>query len=82
MSNAITELRAERLAECHRHFNDLCKINTHMKTPCSREEAGIGLSLLHQAALILIRYKFVKIARKDSQEAQKEVRKLVDLVWS
>lgn len=82
VSNAITELRAERLAECHKYFNELCKINAHMKTPCSREDAGTGLSLLHQAALILIRYKFVKIARKDSLEAQKEVRKLVDLVWS
>ena len=82
VTEAISELKTERMAECHKLFCNLSRIKEQMTTPCTREDAGVGLSLLHIAALILIRYKFVKIARKDSLEAQKEVRKIVDLVWT
>ena len=82
VTEAIAELRNERMAECHKLFCNLSRIKEQMETPCTQEDAGVGLSLLQLAALILVRYKFVKIARKDSLEAQREVRKIVDLVWT
>jgi hypothetical protein len=82
VSNAITELRTERPAECHKLYSDLTRIFDHMKGPCTREDAGAGLSMLHLAAIVLARFKFLKIARKDSIEAQREVRRAVDIVWS
>ena len=42
-----------------------------MKTTCSVDDAGTGLSLLHLAGFV--RYKVIKTARKDSIEAQKAV---------
>lgn len=53
-----------------------------MKTTCSVDDAETGLSLLHLAGLVLVRYKFIKTARKDSIEAQKAVRQILDLVWT
>jgi hypothetical protein len=82
VSEAIAELKAERMAECHKCYSILSRISEHMKVPTAREDAGAGLALLHLAGLVLARYKFIKVARKDSIEAQKEVRKIVDLVWT
>lgn len=82
VSKVINELRNEKSAECHTFFTKLNQIQEHMKTPCSVEDAGIGLSLLHLAGTVLVRYKFLKTARKDSIEAQKAVRQILDLVWT
>lgn len=82
VSKMINELRNEKSAECHKFFTQLCQIQEHMKTPCSVDDAGTGLSLLHLAGLLLVRYKFLKTARKDSVEAQKAVRQILDLVWT
>jgi hypothetical protein len=82
VATALSELKSERMAECHSLFTQLTRIFQHMQSPCTREDAGAGLSLLHLAAVALVRYKFVKVARKDSMEAQREVRKVVGLVWT
>ncbi|KAK8899993.1 Axonemal dynein light chain domain-containing protein 1 [Tritrichomonas musculus] len=82
VSKVINELRNEKSAECHKFFTQLTQIQEHMKTPCSVDDAGTGLSLLHLAGLLLVRYKFIKTARKDSIEAQKAVRQILDLVWT
>ena len=82
VSKTLNELRNEKSAECHKFFTQLSQIQEHMKTPCSIEDSGIGLSLLHLAGIVLIRYKFLKTARKDSVEAQKIVRQILDLIWA
>jgi hypothetical protein len=82
VSDAIAELKAERAAECHKLYAELSRIFDHMKSPCTREDAGAGLSMLHLAGVVLARYKFLKLARKDSIEAQREVRHVIDLVWT
>ncbi|OHS99980.1 hypothetical protein TRFO_33438 [Tritrichomonas foetus] len=82
VSRALSELKNEKSAECHSFFTQLSQVQEHMKTPCTVEDAGTGLSLLHLAGIVLIRYKFLKTARKDSVEAQKAVRQILDLVWS
>lgn len=82
VNSALVQLRTEKMAECHKLYVELSRIAEHMKLTCTVKDAGSGISLLHRAAILLIRLKFLNTARKDSADAQKELRRLIDIVWN
>jgi len=82
VNKALNEMRTEKMIEFHEIFMKLSRISEHMKTPCVVSDAGKGLVLLHMAGLLLLRFKFLQSARRDSEEAQKSIRKIVDMIWS
>lgn len=82
VNSALVQLKSEKMAECQTLFSELGQINEHMKMTVTTNDAGTGVSLLHKAALLLVRLKFLNIARKDGGDMQKEIRKLIDLVWN
>lgn len=82
VNNALIQLKTEKMAECQTLFAELSQINEHMKMTVTIPDAATGISLLHKAALLLVRLKFLNIARKDGDDMQKEIRKLIDLVWN
>ena len=79
---ALVQLRSEKMTECHTLYLELSRIAEHMRVTCTVQDAGTGISLLHRAAILLIRLKFLNTARKDSSDAQKELRRLIDIVWN
>lgn len=77
----LVELKTEKQAECHRLFAQLSAISDQMKMSCSVADAAFCFSQLHLAAILLIRYKFLKIARRDAFTAQKQIDRVLDVVF-